>query len=299
VALGCLATCALGIGAVRPRLADAFHKLKATSDVYALPSPDHAIVASLGWRSALADVIFANMLVSYGLHFQEKRRFEFAGNYLDTIVALDPKFRQPYMFSDTLLTVQPVVPRKEDYVKARDLLERGMQAFPTDGELWTAAGQFLAYLAPPRLGDKKLEEEWRMEGARRLARACELLGSNEALPYHCITAAGLFSSAGNREAVVQFLERVLAVSDNDEIRELALGYLERVVGEREREQAERRFQRFNEAWSKDLPFVSKNTLLVIGPRFDSARCSGIAAREDAGCASSWQAWAQPADRREP
>ena len=246
VALACLSASALGIGFVRPRLAAAFHELKATSDVYALPSPDYAIVASLGWRSALADVIYANMLVSYGLHFQEKRRFEFAGNYLDTIVALDPKFRQPYMFSDTLLTVQPVVARKEDYLKARELLERGMQAFPTDGELWTAAGQFMAYLGPPRLGDKKLEQEWRMEGARRLARACELLGSNEALPYHCITAAGLFSSAGNREAVRQFLERVLAVSDNDYIRTLAFGYLERVMGEGEREQAERRYRRFNE-----------------------------------------------------
>ena len=91
---------------------------------------------------------------------------------------------------------------------------------------------------------------------------------------------------------------MLAVSDNDEIRTLALGYLERVMGEGEREQAERRYRRFNEVWAKDLPFVSKNTLLVIGPAFDPARCAGGTATEDAGCASSWEAWAKPPDRRE-
>ena len=124
------------VGWVRPRLLDQFGQLKQTSDTFALPSPDQSVVLSLGYRSALADLLFAHVLVSYGLHFQEKRRYEFVGEYLDVINALDPKFRTPYRIADTLLTLQPVAPRQRDYDKAREVLERGLRALPHDTELW-------------------------------------------------------------------------------------------------------------------------------------------------------------------
>ena len=281
---------ALVIAAVRPGLADRYHGLSTQSDVYTLPAPEQSVVASLGFRSAMADLIYAHVLVSYGLHFQERRRFEFVGNYLDTINTLDPRFRAPYRFADTLLTLQPEPTRWQDVVKAREILERGMKEFPTDGELWTTAGQFLAYLAPAHTKDLAVKKAWRLEGARRLAHACELLGDNENLPYHCITAAGIFTKAGQREASLHFLERVLAVSDDESIRKLALGYLQRELGEQERERIERRFQRFHDAWGKDLPFARKDTLLVIGPAFDPSACAGLDASADPKCASTWRAW---------
>jgi tetratricopeptide (TPR) repeat protein len=282
---------ALAIGWLRPRLAERYRQLKVTTDMYALPSPEQTVAFSLGYRAALADLLFANVLVSYGLHFQERRRFEYVGRYLETINALDPKFRAPYRFSDTLLTLAPVAPRLEDYRKAREILERGLRELPDDGELWLTAGQYLAYLAPGRLTDANQKHEWRMSGARCLTRACELLGKDRNLPYQCITAATIFSREGNREAVIQFLERVLAVTDNEEIRALALGYLERTVGEQQREQAERQLERFRAVWKADLPFLSKDELLVLGPRTDPAYCAGRAQMREASCASSWRTWA--------
>ena len=198
VALAVALAAVVTIAGTRPRLADHFHRASVGSDVYALPNPEQTVVASLGWRSALADLIYAHVLVSSGLHIHEKRRFEFAGNYLDTINELDPKFRAPYHYADTLLTLSTVAPRVEDYVKARQILERGMDELPLDGELWSAAGQFMAYLAPSQLKDEEQKKEWRLAGARRLARACELVGKNENIPYHCITAAGIFTRAGQR-----------------------------------------------------------------------------------------------------
>ncbi|HEX7668852.1 MAG TPA: HAT repeat-containing protein, partial [Polyangiaceae bacterium] len=141
-------TCALGIAFVRPTLAARFHRLRVTADVYPLAPPDQMVIASLGWRSALADAIFAHVLVSYGLHFQEKRRFEFVGEYLDTVNALDPLFRQPYRLADTLLVLAPEPPKLEHYEKAREIFLRGLAHFPYDSELWLTAGQYLAYLAP-------------------------------------------------------------------------------------------------------------------------------------------------------
>ena len=205
---------AFGIGELRARLLPRFAAVRDKTDVYTLPSPEQVVVASLGYRSALADLLFAHVLVWHGIHFQEKRRLDHAADYLDTVTALDPTFREPYYYGDTLIAMQPVKPRHEDYVRARRLLERGLAARPGDTELWLSTGQFLAYMAAPWLEDPKEREEWRLAGARILARACELVGENENIPYNCIIAAGLFDKAGEREANIQFLERVLAVSDD-------------------------------------------------------------------------------------
>ncbi len=284
------------IAVVRPKLAKRFSEVKIASNVYPLPSPEQTLVMSLGYRSAMADALYAHVLVSYGLHFQAKRRFEFAGNYIDTINALDPKFRAPYRFADTLLTLGPVRPRKRDYIKAREILERGMEEFPYDGELWNGAGQFMAYLAPSGFDDPEVKKEWKLEGARRLARACELIGKNENLPYHCVTAAGILSRAGERDATIQFLRRVVAVTDNEEIRALALGYLSKVMGSPEKEEIEWRVNRFSREWSRDMSFAKLETELIIGPKVDVARCAGGNEPRATECAPSWRAWGERIER---
>ncbi len=293
-----LALSLAGIHSTRPRLFERFSRLKERSDSYALPSPEQVVVASLGYRSALADLIFAHVLVWHGIHFEEKRRFEFAADYLDTVSALDPTFRETYYFGDTLIAMQPVKPRHQDYVRARRLLERGLEMRPGDTELWLSAGQFMAYVAAPWLEDEKERAEWRLAGARVLARACELVGSNENIPYHCITAAGLLTRAGQREATIQFLERVLAVSDDDSIREIALGYLERELGERARARLQDRAERLRGAWKKDLPFVSLTAELLLGPPSAPSACAGLG-RDEARCATSWRAWRARVEDEQP
>jgi hypothetical protein len=136
-----------------------------------------------------------------------------------------------------------------------------------------------------------------MAGARAMAKSCELVSSNENLPYHCITAAGIFTQAGEREATLQFLQKLLAVTDNQEVRELAMAYLSKMVGEREGDEVALRLERFNQAWGKDLPFVSKDLLLIIGPPSDPARCAGTHARYGPECAVSWRAWGERQERR--
>jgi hypothetical protein len=281
-----VALSAIALSRVRPSLFDRFVRLRETSDTYALPSAEMTIVASLGYRAALADLLFARVLVAYGLHFEQKRAFEFVASYLDTITALDPKFRAPYYFADTLLTLQAKAPPVENYVRARQILERGMRELPLDSRLWLQAGQFMAYMAPSRFADREVRREWRLEGARRLARACELLSEDQIMPYNCITAAGLLSRQGEIDAMIQFLERVLVVSDNPEIQQMALAMLEKQAGERWRVKVHRLF---DELWAQDLAFASKDLLLVLGPPFDPGRCAGTL-KKDPECASSWLEW---------
>jgi hypothetical protein len=114
------------------------------------------------------------------------------------------------------------------------------------------------------------------------------------MPFQCIVAAGMLSREGEIDAMIQFLERVLAVSDNEEIRTFALAMLEKKAGERERVRVEQRHRQFRELWAEDLSFASKNTLLVLGPPLDAGRCAG-GLREERGCATTWYAWSKLGD----
>jgi tetratricopeptide (TPR) repeat protein len=282
---------ALAIAQFQPWLSVHYQGIKHRTDVYALPNPEQVVALSLGYRAALANLLFAHVLVYYGIHFEEKRRFEFVGNYLDTIVALDPRYRDAYLFADTLMTLQPKRARAEDYLHARDLMVRGMNEFPDDGELWLNAGQFMAYLAPGYFRDEASQREWRLEGARRMARACELVGDDRNLPHQCIGAAGILSRDGQREAMIQFLERVLAVSDDPEIIARAENALDGYRVDRSRVATRRHNQTFEELRRQRFPHLDKDALLVLVPPFDPAGCAGVPPPGELGCATSWRAWA--------
>lgn len=287
----CVLVAALAIAQLRPRLVSEFERVKAGEDVYALPSPEQTVAMSFGYRSALADYLFAHVLVQYGLHIQHRRRFEFAANYFDVVNALDPTFRTPYLLADTVLTLQAKPARRRDYLAARRIVERGTRALPYDGDVWMTAGQFLAYLAPGHLGGSAEDKAWRQAGARVLARACELVGGDEALPYQCITAASILNERGRREAVIRLLRRYIAVNEeNPEARQFAMKLLGKYGDQKRKERAERRFDRFKERWQSDLDFVDLDTEIVLGPPFDPYACAGSGHQHDAACATSWKRW---------
>jgi hypothetical protein len=279
-AVGGIVVGALLMVSQRSHLAGQHQRMTATHDVYLLPPAEQTLVLSLGYRAAAADLIFGHVLVSAGIHLAEKRLFEYAGLYFDAINTLDPTFRDPYRYADALLTLQAVAPPEEMYRQARRILLRGTEEFPYDQALWSAAGQFLAYLAPPQLKDKREAEAWRQEGARLLARACELIGSNENIPYQCVTAAALYGEAGKSEASRAFLQKLLVVSDDPELQRTARAQLA-AMGVHAQDLRVEQLRR------QDLPFVSRAAFAVLGPRFDAAACSGKPQKgSDDACATS-------------
>src|SRR5689334_12070493 len=117
---------AVGIGSARTPAADAEHRVQETSDVYVLPPPEQVATLSLGYRAALADLLWSHVLVSQGLHTMERRRFENLTLLMDAINALDPTFRDPYVFADALITFQTSETPHAEIVKAREIMERGV-----------------------------------------------------------------------------------------------------------------------------------------------------------------------------
>lgn len=292
IALLAIVLAAFSVNALRRPLSARFLAVKVQNDVFPLPPPNQVVAMSLGYRSALADLIFAHVLVSTGIHIQEKRGFEFVGKYIETVNELDPKFAAPYRMADGLITLQAKAPGPDAYRQARRIVERGMAELPYDQALWTTAGQFLAYLGPTAFTDPKELDDWRLAGARALARACELVGSDENLPHQCVVAAGLLTKSGQELASRQFLERMLQVNDDPEIRSLVTALLKKAVGSAELDRVQAHRQAFLQAWADDLPFVSRGAVSVIGPRWDTGRCASTSAE----CATSWRAWGATRER---
>lgn len=259
------------------------------AEAYALAPPEQMVVLSLGYRAALADLLLGKVMVAAGAHLRDKQLFEFAPDYIDTINALDPKFRDGYRFADAIITLQTVEAPVEMYRRARKVLERGVRELPNDQELWSSAGQFLAYLAPARLETDEERAAWREEGARFLARACELLGSNERIPHHCVTAAKLFGDAGNRDAERSFLQRFLLLTDDPELQALTRWKLSQLDGADASQRINERARAFERIWSTDLPSVSRAAFAALGPQFDPAACARAAGAARArACATSFR-----------
>jgi hypothetical protein len=285
------------VAALRAPLAARHDAAKGHEEVSLLLEPEYTRVLSLGHREALADYLFASTLVEYGTSFQGKQRFEAAYRYLDTITTLAPKFDRPYLFADTLLTMRPQPATLEDYMGARRLQERGLEALPYHSELWMVAGQFAAYVAPPHLPAES-RADFKRAGAAAMARACELASNNENIPYHCIAAARMLNRSGEREAMMRMLTRTLAVNDDPTIRELALAYLGQASNERERERFERRGKALEAEWKASLPHASRALVSLLGPGPSRWRCAGANASRSPGCFTAWRDWGDTVDRAE-
>ncbi|MDI3283382.1 hypothetical protein [Polyangium sp. 15x6] len=284
---------ALCIGSVRARVAEQHAHVKETSDVYLLPPPKEVVELSFGYRAALADVLWAHALVAQGLRTAERRRFEHIADLIDTINELDPEFRDPYLMSDALITIQIGESRREDVDRTRAILERGMRNRPLDPEIWRTAGQFIAFIAPGTyLTDPEERAAWKVDGARMLARAAELGGDAGHMGWAAIAGAGILTRQGERDAAIRLIQRTLAVTDDEELRERLQQQLASLVGEVKLEAYRRRQTEMLELTLRDVPFVSKSTLFVLGPPFDPAYCAGGAHADDRRCALTWKAWAE-------
>jgi hypothetical protein len=291
--LGLVAAAAVAVSAVRGPLAEAHHKVKETSDIYVLPPPEDVVTLSLGHRAALADVLWAHVLVSQGLHTMERRRFENLSLFIDSINELDPTFREPYLLADALFTFQTNITPREEVLKARAVMERGVAALPLDAELWLSLGQFVTFIAPNGLlSDPAERAAWRLDGARMLAHAAELGAGDPTIGWQALAGAGILERAGERDAAIRFRRRMLAVTEDPELKERLQAELERLTGEQQIEQVMRTRDRIAALWRRELPFVKPTLFLLLGPPMDPWRCAGATASRAPGCALTWRDFAE-------
>lgn len=281
---------AVAIAIARPRVAEPHRKVHETSEVYLLPPPEQLVRMSMGYRSALADVLWAHVLVAQGLRLKERRQHQTVSNVFDAIVALDPKFRRPYLLADALITFQAVEVPFEEVLKARAIMERGIVEHPTDAEIYLVLGQFVAFIAPAAYlqHDEALREKWRTEGAAYLAKAASLGGDAAQVGWGALGGAGILMRQGDNAAWTDFLLKTIAVTDDEELRNKAM----EMLGTRLAEAHRIRLEQFIAVHRAHYPTMSKTGALVLGPPRDWAACSGAMREGDPGCAHTWKQWAE-------
>ncbi len=273
--------------------------VKETTDAYLLPPPDQLVVASLGYRAALADLLWAKVLVTQGIRMEQRRGFDTVGQYLEAITTLDPKWREPYRLSDTLLTFQAVEVQTSEVYKARVMLEKGVAERPLDAELWLQLGQFVAFIAAPSyLKDPDEQERWRREGAQYLARAAELGAADPNIQWQAFGGAGILARAGERDAAKRFYRLTLATATDPELQAQLENKLRALQEEEERDAYEARKAAFSSVWRARYPGRRQDFLYAAGFGPDPAACAGGSASAhfgEARCASTWAEWAERVD----
>jgi len=290
------------ISVSRAPAAETHHRVKETSDVYVLPPPGQVVAMSLGHRAAVADYLWATVLVEQGLHTLAKRRFENMPYLIDTINELDPTFREPYLLVDALTTFQTNGVLEKDVRRAREIMERGVRNLPDDAEMLVAAGSFIGLMAPSSyLTDPVEQEQWKLDGTAMLARAAELGGDSKYVGWQALSGVSLLRKSGKRREAVQFLQNALAGTDDKELRERIKSMLDKMSEAEdafEKTEQRRAFvsfrkrqDRFDEIWRKAYPLASKTGALVMGPPYDAAYCAGGTHRLDPRCALDWVGWA--------
>lgn len=273
---------AAGVAALQPGLARTAHKVKEHDEVYALPPPAQLHVATLGWDAAAVDLLWATLLVDYGTHWQEHREFTAVPQYTDAILELEPDYAPIYKYVDTLLAYRPLQGTEDDARKARAYLERGTRERPGDPAVWLEYGQFIAFIGPSFLHSDADKQAWRKDGAIAMAHAVELGADVD----NSLTAASMLTRAGEKKAAIRYLRQAYAFTEHP-----SMAAIHKAIGERlaafqasaELDAADAEAHALDERWQRELPYLSRDRYVVLGPAVDPARCAGVAGYGGPGC----------------
>jgi tetratricopeptide (TPR) repeat protein len=284
VAAALLSASVFGVARLQPRLARTVHSVKEGDEVYAFPPPAELRLSTLGWDAAAVDLLWAKLLVEYGIHWAEHREFHDVPKYVDAILELEAAYEPVYRYVDTMLAYRPLQGTEDDIRKARAYLERGTRERPQDARLWMRYGQFLAFIAPSFLHTDGDRDAWRKAGATAIGRAVELGADAEG----ALTAASILTRSGETQAAIRYLERAYALtpatSDVHESIGRRLAMLEVMARRDATDEAARAIR---DRWQENLPFVTRDQYVLLGPKVDVLRCTGLEAAEDGSCARHW------------
>ncbi len=281
---GLFAFAVSGVALTQPKLARVAHAVKEADDVVALPPPAELHIATLGWDAAAVDLLWAKLLVEYGMHWSQHREFTEIPSYVDAILELEPTYRPLYRIVDTLLAYRPLLGTEDDVKRARAYLERGLRERSDDSKVWMEYGQFLAFVAPSFLHDATDRDAWRRTGAEAMAHAVELGGEAD----RALSAATLLTRVGARQEAVRYLARVYELtpvtSEAHEAIGQRLASLEASVA---RDVADAATSAIDARWHAELPFLPRDHYLLLGPKIDPTRCAGLGSRTKPECLRDW------------
>jgi hypothetical protein len=257
---------ALGVAGVRHTRGHGERHFLATQryqDVYYLPPPGWLRVFSLGHDEALAGLIWLRALIYFGEELVHGGNVANLYRYADAMLALDPYFKKVYQWVGSAAIYRTGDVTVEDVRKAIRYLEAGVRHFPDDGELAWDLGAHYVYELPPLLAKPAEKAAARLRGVEHL-RVAVLRGAGP--PWLALSASTELAKLGHAEQEIRYLEELYPQIADPQIKIEVERRLTRLRSESYAEAMRRANQEFEQARSRDFPYLDPTLYLLVGPR---------------------------------
>jgi tetratricopeptide (TPR) repeat protein len=213
-----------GSAAVQMRVDREIVAYRDAPDLLWVTSPQAVKVLSLGHEGLLANIYWTRVVQYFGRRVHERR-----GDYhllyplLDITTSLDPHFLLPYYFGAFFLSQEPPAGAGEP-LKAIQLLEKGLQANPDNWRFYHYIG-FIYY--------------WDLQEYEKAAAAYREGAKNPAAHIWMeVMAAQILETGGSRETSFFLWSQIYNSTNDESVRENALGHLHALQSQKDIEEIE-------------------------------------------------------------
>jgi hypothetical protein len=257
-----------GVWSLRSRAMNQYLATQTYEDIYYLPPPDWLEVMSLGYRRALADLIWLRALVYFGDEFMNEGEVKHVHNYGESMLKLDPDFRRVYSWVGVAGVYTPKGSPPEFIEQAVDVLRRGVQRFPNDGDLaWDAGATIMYELLPHLPKDDPSRARLEAEGNEHMMAAARLGAGPDWL---VITNATSLRKLGENDRELRHLEEMYALVRDTKVKAEIEVRLSQLRDEAYAEAFRRANEEFEERRLAEFPYMPSALYFFVADPIESS-----------------------------
>jgi tetratricopeptide (TPR) repeat protein len=259
VAAGCYVTRELRLAAFHSHLASQSYE-----DRYYLPPAEWLPLMSLGFRAALADLIWCRSLIYFGEELVHKGGVKFAFEYTDAVLALDPDFRSAYAWIGTAALYRAKGVTYEDGLRATSYLKRAVDRWPSDGDLHWRYASILRFELAPMLKPGPQKDHLIALSAPHLVAAANL-GAGPA--WLSLNSVALLERLGQKEQAIRHMEEVYGTVQDERTKRLIEDRLREMRSESFVEALRTANQELESERLASYPYLTPSMFILVGPRY--------------------------------
>jgi hypothetical protein len=256
------------VGSLRRRAMDQYLATQTYEDIYYLPPPHWLEVMSLGYRRALADLIWLRALIYFGDEFLNQGEVKHVHNYGESMLTLDPDFRRVYRWIGVAGVYTPKGSPPALIERAVEVLRRGVARFPDDGALaWDAGATIMYELLPNLPKDHPDRERLELEANEHMMAAARL-GAGP--PWLVITNATTLRKLGEQERELRHLEEMYALVSDPNVKAEIETRLTQLRDETYAEAFRRANEEFEQRRREEFPYMPPTLYFFVADPIQSA-----------------------------
>lgn len=232
-------------------------------DVSYVPPPEHLRLMSLGYREALADLVWVRALIFSGERIGETD-VDAVSRYVDAITGLSPRLHRAYLWGGITVVYGGTggAIGRPQVDTAIEIYRRGLQQFPESHQLLYPFGMLLTHQVASTPGYTEAEKQAAREEGIEMIRKAAAFGADPLVRKY---AATLVSDHATEQLAIQFLEAQLAQTEDEGYRRLLRRKLSQLGADATFEAVERTRTEFTREHLERAPYVPDTVWAVIRP----------------------------------